>query len=74
VVFTLIAVESLGQAGFATDPVVTVAVWTILLSVVAHGVSAGPFSKAYGRRLSGVEGIPELAGAPEPRVRRRALS
>ena len=74
VVFTLIAVDSLGTAGYATDPLVTIAVWTILLSVVAHGVSAGPLSKAYGRRLAGLTGIPELAGAPEPRIRRRTLT
>jgi len=42
VVFTLIAVESLNGAGVGPDTLTEVAVWTILFSVVAHGLSAGP--------------------------------
>ena len=74
VVFTLIAFDDLHHAAVATDVVVEVAVWTILLSVVAHGVSAGPLARAYGSRFSGLSDLPELEEAPEPRMRRRNLS
>ena len=42
VVFTLIAFEDLHGAGPIADAIVEIATWTILLSVVAHGLSAGP--------------------------------
>jgi sodium/hydrogen antiporter len=74
VVFLLIAAEDLhGQPSTAT---LTAAVtFTILLSVILHGLTAGPLAANYGRRIRGAGGdIPELAGAPEPRVRRRDLS
>jgi NhaP-type Na+/H+ or K+/H+ antiporter len=73
VVFTLIAVEELAGAGAVADVIVEIATWTILLSVVAHGLSAGPFARTYGRHLSGAEDIPELAEVPEPRIRRRSI-
>ncbi len=52
IVFLLLAVhdlhvESAGILGSATYQAV---VWTILLSVVLHGLSAGPLTAAYGRR------------------------
>jgi NhaP-type Na+/H+ or K+/H+ antiporter len=74
VVFLLIAAEDLhGQPSTAT---LTAAVtYTILLSVILHGLTAGPLAASYGRAIEGAgEGIPELAAAPEPRVRRRDLS
>ena len=74
VVFTLIAVEELPGAGPITDAIVEIATWTILLSVVAHGLSAGPFASAYGSRLHEAGDIPELAEAPEPRIRRRSVA
>jgi NhaP-type Na+/H+ or K+/H+ antiporter len=43
VVFTLIALEELEHSGGAALLVQT-ATWTILLSVVLHGVSAAPVS------------------------------
>jgi sodium/hydrogen antiporter len=73
VVFTLIAVEELHGAGPIPEAVVELATWTILLSVVAHGVSAGPLARIYGRRVSAAGDIPELAEAPEPRIRRRSV-
>lgn len=73
VVFTLIAVEELHGAGQIAQIIEEVATWTILLSVLAHGVTAGPLSRIYGSRLSGSRDIPEMNEAPEPRVRRRAL-
>jgi sodium/hydrogen antiporter len=73
VVFTLIAVEELHGAGPIPEAVVELATWTILLSVVVHGVSAGPLARIYGRRVSAAGDIPELAEAPEPRIRRRSV-
>jgi NhaP-type Na+/H+ or K+/H+ antiporter len=74
VVFLLIATEDLHGAP-AVEPLAAAATWTILLSVVLHGLSAGPLASAYGRRIgeAGMD-VPELADAPEPRVRRRDLS
>ena len=74
VVFLLIAAEDLhGQPSTAT---LTAAVtFTILFSVVLHGLTAGPLAASYGRRIDAAgDDIPELAAAPEPRVRRRGLS
>jgi sodium/hydrogen antiporter len=74
VVFTLIAVEELHGAGPIAEAVAELATWTILLSVVAHGVSAGPLARIYGRGVSAAGDIPELAEAPEPRIRRRSVA
>jgi hypothetical protein len=50
-------------------------VWTILLSVVAHGLSAKPLAAWYARRLAAASGpIPELAELPELRERRHILA
>jgi sodium/hydrogen antiporter len=73
VVFTLIAVEELHGAGPAAHAIAELATWTILLSVVGHGLSASPLARAYGRRLNEAGDIPELAEVPEPRVRRRSV-
>jgi sodium/hydrogen antiporter len=51
VVFTLLAFLSFAEAQRASDTLVVVATWTILLSVIAHGLSAGPLSGWYARRL-----------------------
>ena len=70
VVFTLIAVEELRGTDIDT-PLFEVATWTILLSVLLHGLTARPFSKAYGPRIrSGEQTLPELVDMPEPQVRR----
>jgi sodium/hydrogen antiporter len=74
VVFMLIAVEELHGTGAVVDGIIEVATWTILLSVVAHGLSAGPLASAYGHRVREAGDIPELADAPEPRVRRRTIA
>ena len=68
VVFTLLAIEEL--AGTAADlPLFEVATWTILLSVVLHGLSARPLAAAYGARIGAAEpSAPELVDVPEPRV------
>jgi NhaP-type Na+/H+ or K+/H+ antiporter len=73
VVFTLVVLEHL-QSGSAQTPLVQVATWTILLSVVAHGVTAGPLAARYGARTSALGDVPEMAPAREQRIRRRALT
>ena len=73
VVFTLVSVEALHESGAAFDALVEVATWTILLSIVAHGLTARPLARAYGRRIEDADRLPELSDAPEPRVRRRQL-
>jgi len=75
VVFTLLAFLQFEEAGRPVDTLMTVAVWTILLSVVAHGLSANPLAAWYARRLQAASGpIPELANLPELRERRHILA
>ena len=42
--------------------------WTILLSVVLHGMSAPPLAKRYGAALGKAGDIPEKAAASEPQI------
>jgi NhaP-type Na+/H+ or K+/H+ antiporter len=73
VVFTLLAVDEL--RGTPVDmPILEVATWTILLSVLLHGVTARPLAAAYGARIrAGDPEAPELVELAEPHVRRRVL-
>jgi len=68
VVFALIALEDIGQpvAGSA----VSVIAFTVLLSVVAHGVTADPLARRYGPRLGPAAGGIDDAGIPQPPERR----
>ena len=50
VVFGLLALEDL--AGSAAKPVVSVIAFTVLLSVLAHGLTADPLARRYGPRLT----------------------
>ena len=63
IVFALLAVEELGEAHVVEQAVAVVAV-TVLLSVVLHGVSAGPLGSRY-VRLEQAED--RTAGGPRPR-------
>jgi sodium/hydrogen antiporter len=58
VIFALLAVEELGPQA---DPAVAVIVLTVLLSVLAHGLTAGPLAARYGAGSP-----PDPAPAPEP--------
>jgi len=49
IVFAIIVVNANLAGG---DTITAVVVWTITLSILAHGVSANPLSKAYGRMMS----------------------
>lgn len=73
VVFTLLVFDGLHGSSSAVA-LGRVATWTVLLSVVAHGLSSGPLAAAYARRLARAPaGLAELEDAPEHRTRRRAL-
>jgi NhaP-type Na+/H+ or K+/H+ antiporter len=73
VVFTLMAFESFHQAGRSHEVMFAVAGWTILLSVLLHGISALPLANWYARRLETAQtGAPELAEMLELRTGRRS--
>jgi NhaP-type Na+/H+ or K+/H+ antiporter len=62
------------EVGKPLDLLVAVASWTILLSVLTHGISAKPLSFWYSRRLAkATEPLAELKELPELRERRRFL-
>jgi NhaP-type Na+/H+ or K+/H+ antiporter len=74
VVFTLLAFMTLREAGRPIDLLVSVATWTILLSVLAHGLSAKPLSAWYAKRLAKAGGpLSELRELPELRERLNIL-
>lgn len=74
VVFTLIALLDFQKAGRPADTLVAAATWTILLSVLAHGLSAVPLSNWYAKQLAAAPEKPvELMELPEIRTRRRLL-
>jgi NhaP-type Na+/H+ or K+/H+ antiporter len=69
VVFALLALEDLNHAA---DPAVTVITFTILLSVVAHGLTANPLAHRYGPRIAMTAGAPE-DDAAQPLSPRRLI-
>jgi sodium/hydrogen antiporter len=75
VVFTLMALERFREVSRPVDMLIAAATWTILLSVVAHGLSAIPLSAWYARRLEAAKEPPaELADMPELRQRHSVLA
>jgi sodium/hydrogen antiporter len=62
VVFALLALEELG--GRATTAV-TVITMTVLLSVIAHGLTAEPLARRYAAALARTAADPAHAGRPE---------
>lgn len=73
VVFALLALEELGEA--AAGPAVSVIAITVLLSVVAHGLTAAPLARRYGSVVSpGVSGPAEESDMPVRRFRPRPRS
>jgi NhaP-type Na+/H+ or K+/H+ antiporter len=54
-VFALLALESLGPAA---DEAVAVIAMTVLLSVLAHGLTASPLAARYGRATAAAEEPP----------------
>jgi NhaP-type Na+/H+ or K+/H+ antiporter len=74
VVFTLLAFMTFRETGRPIDLLVSVATWTILLSVMTHGLSAKPLSAWYARRLAKAVGPQsELLELPELRERLNVL-
>ncbi len=67
VVFALLALEDLGQPA---GPAITVMAFTILLSVIAHGLTADPLARRYGPRLVSTAGQPDDTGTQQPPARR----
>jgi sodium/hydrogen antiporter len=67
VVFALLALEELGASA---RPAVTVISFTVLLSVVAHGVSAEPLARRSAAALSRSAGGQDQAGWPEVPTRK----
>jgi NhaP-type Na+/H+ or K+/H+ antiporter len=73
VVFMLLALEALEHAGGGTTLVAAIT-WTILLSVVLHGVSASGLAARYGASIRKAGAIPENAPAGEPPIRLHDLA
>ena len=72
VVFTLLALEEIERSGGAM--LLETVTWTILLSVVLHGISARPLAARYGASIAKTGEIPEKAPAAEPRIRLHDLA
>ncbi len=66
VVFAVLALEELGEGNAVTDRAIGAIVLTVLLSVILHGVTAGPGARAYVRHEHQVAEPPLEA----PRARR----
>jgi sodium/hydrogen antiporter len=73
IVFLIIGLEGLEQAGVAAGPFVATVTWTVLLSVVLHGLTARPLAARYGRSASALPAdAPELEETPELHAARRS--
>ena len=77
VVFGILAVDALAQAGTPAGPLASTVAWTVLLSVVAHGLTAGALAARYGRWItrrqeSSADPLPELEERSEPRPTTRS--
>jgi sodium/hydrogen antiporter len=72
-VFTLVAPEEFERSRVG-NTLVESATWTILLSVVLHGISASPLAAKYGALITKTGDVPEKAAAEEPRIRLRDLA
>lgn len=68
VVFALLAVEVLGESGEALQRAIAAVVMTVLLSVILHGITAGPAGNRYG--ATGARATADEAAQPRPRSSR----
>ena len=73
VVFTLLALEEIEHSGDGQLLLQTVT-WTILLSVVLHGITASPLAARYGAAIAAAGDTPEKQPSREPSVRLRDLA
>lgn len=70
ILFALLVFEQL--SGTVAETVFTVAVWTILVSVFAHGITASPWTSRLARRLGAAPAsAPEMVEVHEMPTRRR---
>lgn len=75
VAFLILALQSLSEAGIDTTLLAATAGWTILLSVILHGISAGPAAAWYGSKAAGfAPGSPELEPTSLTKTRRGIAS
>ena len=71
IVFLIIGLEGLEEAGVRAGPLAAAVAWTVLLSVILHGVTAGPLAARYGRLAATFAAdAPELVGTEEPATTR----
>jgi sodium/hydrogen antiporter len=73
VVFTLLALEEIEHSSGGGMLLETIT-WTILGSVVLHGLSAPPLAARYGASIAKAGQIPETAPAAEPQIRLHDLA
>jgi len=73
VVFTLLALEEIEHSGDGSMLLETVT-WTILGSVVLHGISASPLAARYGASIARAGTIPETTPAADPKIRLHDLA
>ena len=74
VVFALMAAHELNASGKEATLLASIATWTILLSVLAHGLSAQPLANWYARRLKTAPAdAPEFVDVPAVHVRSDVL-
>ena len=72
IVFALIGLDAMLESDLPVELVGATFAWTILLSVVLHGLSAGPLAAWYGRRIASLPGpLPEVEERAEPIAKRR---
>ena len=72
IVFALLGIDAMLASNLAVDIVGATFAWTIVLSVLLHGLSAGPIATWYGRRIASLSPPPpEVEDHPEPPSRRR---
>jgi NhaP-type Na+/H+ or K+/H+ antiporter len=71
IVFLIIGLEGLEEAGVRAGPLAAAVAWTVLLSVILHGITAGPLASRYGRLAKALPSdAPELVGTEEPATTR----
>ena len=77
IVFGILAVDAMEETGVAVGPLASTIAWTVLLSVAAHGLTAGALAGRYGRWIAQraqttVDPLPELEERTEPRPTTRS--
>ncbi len=72
IVFLVLGMTGLEAVGVDAGPLPATVAWTVVLSVILHGLTAGPFAARYGKRMASLPAdAPELEDATEPRPARQ---